>query len=89
MGEQSRDQEKARHAEQVDDEEEPAGPDRRLVVGHDPDLGRKEGQAGVQHHPQQQGRAPQAVQAVQAFGWVESGCRHGVLLFRITPYLTD
>jgi len=87
--EQPGDQEEAGHAKQVDDEEQPAGPDRLLIVGHDPDLGGKEGQAGVQHHPQQQGGPPQPVEAVQAFRLIGLGCRHGALLFRITPYLTD
>ncbi|MNN45164.1 hypothetical protein D3C81_1594840 [compost metagenome] len=89
VAEQARDQEEARHAEQVNDEEQAAGPDRGLVIAHDPDLARKEGQGRVQHHPQQQGRAPQPIQSVKPLALVECGCRHVALLFRITPYLTD
>ena len=76
MGEQAGDQEEGRHAEQVDDEEQTAGPDRALIVGDDPDLGRKEGHGAVQHHPQQQGPAPQRVEPVKTLGTIDFGCRH-------------
>jgi hypothetical protein len=68
MGEQARDQEEARHSEEVNGEEDHGG-DRRVVgIRHDPDGDREIGHGGVQDDAQQQGGTAQGVEAVQAVG---------------------